>query len=254
MEQQQNKNNPLLVILLVIAAFAIGVLWQKNQNLTEEKSTETTNKESGSDSVVSSPLDVDKLKVYAKELKLDSKKFDSCLDDSKYKDTVTKDTQYGSTVGVSGTPAFFINGKFVGGAFPFEWFKEIIDKEIAGTGSEDIKDYSQNLQGVGGQGGFDPKNKNITINSDDPVQGNAKAKVTIVEFSDFQCPYCVQAYPTVKQVLNTYKDDVRFVYKQFPLNNIHPKAQKAAEASLCAHEQGKFYEYHDKLFGVQQQS
>lgn len=81
-----------------------------------------------------------------------------------------------------------------------------------------------------------------------PSKGPANAPVTIVEFSDFECPFCSGLYPTLKRVEETYKDKVRIVYRQFPLNHIHPHAQKAAEASLCAHDQDKFWQFHDEMF------
>lgn len=83
-----------------------------------------------------------------------------------------------------------------------------------------------------------------------PSRGPAGAKVEIIEFSDFQCPYCLRAFPVVKQVLQTYGNRIRFVYRNFPLPN-HPQARPAAEAAACANEQGKFWEYHDRLFGNQ---
>jgi len=81
----------------------------------------------------------------------------------------------------------------------------------------------------------------------DPVRGPATAKVTIVEFSDFQCPYCAKATVEVKQILDKHPNDVRFLFKQFPLD-IHSQAAVAAEASLAAQAQGKFWEMHDKLY------
>jgi protein-disulfide isomerase len=80
------------------------------------------------------------------------------------------------------------------------------------------------------------------------LRGNAKAPVMIVEFSDYQCPYCHQIEPTVKSLLAKYGDKVSLSYRDFPLSAIHPYAMGAAEASRCAEEQGKFWEYHDQLF------
>jgi protein-disulfide isomerase len=80
-----------------------------------------------------------------------------------------------------------------------------------------------------------------------PTLGPKDAPVTLVEFSDFQCPFCRAAAPTLKQVEEKFGDKVHVVYRQFPLN-IHPFAQKAAEASLCANDQGKFWQIHDAMF------
>ncbi len=80
------------------------------------------------------------------------------------------------------------------------------------------------------------------------LRGNPKAPVTIVEFSDFQCPYCRQVEPTLKDLLAKYGERVNLAYRDFPLTSIHPQAQLAAEASRCAGEQGKFWEYHDQLY------
>jgi predicted DsbA family dithiol-disulfide isomerase len=84
-----------------------------------------------------------------------------------------------------------------------------------------------------------------------PSRGPANAPVTIVEFADFECPFCGAFYPTLKQVEKNYADKVRLVYRQFPLTTIHPNAQKAAEASLCANEQRRFWDFYDALFSDQ---
>ncbi len=83
-----------------------------------------------------------------------------------------------------------------------------------------------------------------------PIRGNKDAPVTIVEFSDFQCPFCSRARPAVNKVRETYGDKVRIIFRNFPLQ-IHPQAGKAGEAAACAGEQGKFWEMHDRLFANQ---
>jgi len=79
-------------------------------------------------------------------------------------------------------------------------------------------------------------------------RGPKNAPVTIVEFSDFQCPFCKTATATIKQVLDKYPDKVRLVFRDYPLASIHPQAPKAHEAARCAADQAKFWEYHDVLF------
>lgn len=80
------------------------------------------------------------------------------------------------------------------------------------------------------------------------VLGDSSALVTLVEFSDFQCPYCSRFHFTVAQVMNDYSTEVRWAFKHFPIDSLHPQARPAAEASECAAEQDKFWEFADKLF------
>lgn len=236
---------PFLIALLVVAAFLLGMLITKIQYL-ERGSSPTT---AGAPSLQQPGADlVSTLTGYVSKLGLDSNKFKTCVTSGKYKDKVAQDLAAGEKLEVRGTPGFFINGKFVGGAFPLESFKEIIDKELAGTGSQNYKEYSQQLQNAYEQGkSFDPVPKAVEVGNA-PVRGALSAKVTIVEFSDFQCPFCAKAHPTIQQILKDYDGKVRVAYKHFPIAQIHPNAQKTAEASECANEQKKFWEYHDMLF------
>ncbi len=98
---------------------------------------------------------------------------------------------------------------------------------------------------------FNVDSKNIEIPASKNFKGNPDAKVRVVEFSDFQCPACGAAYPITKQVFQEFKDKIVFEYRHLPLTSIHENAFIAAIASECAGNQGKFWEYHDKLFESQ---
>jgi protein-disulfide isomerase len=124
--------------------------------------------------------------------------------------------------------------------------------------------FGTNDGGGGGGGGgsvavvqgtptVEPTPRPVTIDVDDnPAKGPADAKVTIVEFSDFQCPYCGRfVAETLPQILANYGDKIRFVFMNLPLTSIHENAEKAAEAGECANEQGAFWQFHDIMFGHQ---
>ncbi|KAA0255742.1 hypothetical protein FBQ97_06640 [Acidobacteria bacterium ACD] len=87
----------------------------------------------------------------------------------------------------------------------------------------------------------------------DHSTGPVDAKVTVIEYADYQCPACASAQPVVKQLIGEYSDRVRFVFRDFPLEQIHPNALAAAEAAEAAETQGKYWEMHDKLFETQEE-
>ncbi|MFA5210908.1 MAG: thioredoxin domain-containing protein [Patescibacteria group bacterium] len=168
-------------------------------------------------------------------------KFSQCLDSNKYADTVKNDIALGTKFGVNGTPATFINGYLLSGALPIEEVKGIVDEILAGK--EPSSEYlSKDEQG---------KLLKVDIKESDLSDvfwaGNKKATVTLVEFSDFECPYCTRFSATVEQLLADYGDKIKFTFRNFPLS-FHANAQKAAEAFECAKEQGKALEMHNKLF------
>lgn len=97
---------------------------------------------------------------------------------------------------------------------------------------------------------LDPPRANIAIPAGAPSMGPTDAPIVIVEWSDYQCPFCKRAHPTMQQVLNEYKDKIRFVYRDYPLP-FHKQAMPASLAAHCAEDQGKFWEYHRNLFEIQ---
>jgi protein-disulfide isomerase len=88
----------------------------------------------------------------------------------------------------------------------------------------------------------------MEVAAEGPSRGPGDAPVTVIEFSDYQCPYCKRAEPVVAQMLERYPERVRFVYRHFPLDSIHPQARAAAHAAVCAESQDRFWEYHALLF------
>lgn len=97
-----------------------------------------------------------------------------------------------------------------------------------------------------------PQRYEIPIHDDDPVMGPENAPVTIIEFSDYECPYCRSYHQeTFDQIIATYGDQVRYVFKDLPLTSIHPNAVPAAVAAHCASDQNAFWEFHDLLFSMQ---
>lgn len=102
-----------------------------------------------------------------------------------------------------------------------------------------------------GRRGPDPGKAYEIPVGDSPIRGPQDAPVTIVEFSDYQCPFCARSEPLIKDVMKEYPDKVRFVYKNLPLVSIHSNAMGAAQAAVAAGKQGKYWEMHDLLFANQ---
>lgn len=96
-----------------------------------------------------------------------------------------------------------------------------------------------------------PQSIDTLVPNTAPSLGPATARVTIVEFADLQCPYCRAAVYPVRQLLAAYPNDVRLVFRHFPITSVHPLAETLANASMCAHDQGKFWPLHDRLYQAQ---
>ncbi|NOK38453.1 thioredoxin domain-containing protein [Corallococcus exercitus] len=209
-------------------------------------------------------LDAESLEGYAKQIGLDVAKWKADMADERLGATIDKEQALAQQLGASGTPAFFINGRFLSGAQPIDNFKALIDEELAKaeglvkSGVAPSQVYARIMEkGVErapsrAQQQAEPPAaaKKVDVPADSPVVGPATAKVTIVEWSDFECPFCSRAVPTINKIKETYGKDVRVVFRHQPLP-MHSHAKLAAQASMAAHEQGKFWEMHDKLFANQ---
>jgi len=163
---------------------------------------------------------------------------------------VEEDIKTASSFGLRGTPASFVNGRFISGALPIDSFKKVIDEELKkaeGKGlkgdafyREIIKDGKPAVaKANGNKAEKEDPNKvyPIKLSGKEAVKGAKNPKVTIIEFSDFQCPFCSKAFATVEGVSEKYKNDVKIVYKNLPLGS-HKEAKPAA---LFAHAVKKLY-------------
>ena len=152
------------------------------------------------------------------------------------------------------TPSFGglgINGKRLVGAHPIEVFKEIIQWELDASSPTQPSDYSPQVQRLGTSGSFNSTPVNLEV-GDSPRKGSGP--VTLVEFTDYQCPFCLRhftnTFPTLER---EFQGKITYVIKDLPLTNIHDKALAAAEAARCAGDQGEFWKMHDILFNRQSQ-
>ena len=208
---------------------------------------------------------------YAQEIGLDVAKFKADLDAHTYKAQVDADLEQGKRFGVRGTPSFFINGMWQRGApRTLDALKQIVDaekkaaEELIAAGSKREEVYARFMRAGADKrveaqkpaqpraGEPDPKANYAVPVDGRPSFGPADALVTIIEFSDFQCPFCSRVVGTLEEIKKNYPQDVRVVFRQLPLG-FHDRARPAAKAALAAHRQGKFWEMHDKLFANQKE-
>jgi protein-disulfide isomerase len=212
-------------------------------------------------------LSEDSYEKWAKDAGVkDAAAYKAGLDSHKWADKVDKDLNDGKAAGVQGTPSFFVNGIFINGAQPFDNFKKTIDQELQkaqakiATGTPKARVYvemsKENKKNAPAAKNDDDEAKEDTSSvfkvplGNSPVLGSPNALVTIVEFSDFQCPFCSRVEPTLKALRDKYGDKIRIVWKNEPLP-FHPAAGPAAEAAMEVRaEKGDkgFWDAHDKFY------
>ncbi len=200
------------------------------------------------------------LERIAGELGLDLAKVKDAIAKDKYKASIEADQALADDLGAAGTPQFYVNGRRLEGAQPFERFKPLIDEELKkaeglrAKGVAEAKVYDEIMKGA--KGPPPPEKKQVPApGKDQPFKGGAKAKVVIQEFSDFECPFCARVEPTLAEVLEVYGDKVKIVWRHKPLP-MHQNAPLASEAAVEVQKQkgnDTFWKFHAKLFANQQE-
>ena len=203
------------------------------------------------------------VEMIAQELGLDMIRFRADLDTGTYRKAIANDVEDALAVGVNGTPTFFVNGRAVHGSQPLQVFAEVVDEELVratGARAQHPPDLYEALIGSGRAGADAPSDSNNEHADLDPNQaykvglglpghqlGPDDALVTIVEFSDFQCPFCAKEAPVLASIHKKYGDQVRIIYRDMAMS-FHRYSSIAAEAGVAAAEQGKFWAFHDQAF------
>lgn len=186
------------------------------------------------------------VKAVAESAGLDYEKFKTCSQNQKFASKIEADEAEAQAVGGQGTPYSIIIGPKgetvpINGAQPFQVVEAVIKKMLGQPTTVAAAEIPAAETGLKLRPA-DPKTES--------VRGNQNAKITIVEYSDFECPFCKRFHQTMQQVISTYGNDVKWVYRHFPLDGLHQQARPEANMAECAHEQGKFWEFTDGVFKV----
>lgn len=186
---------------------------------------------------------------YAEQIELDMEAFTACQNANKYAGRIQADIELGQQRGVNSTPSFFINGQPLIGAQPLSTFNQAISAvqngEVIASEPEPVAESEQAIK---------PTPASISLENVAARMGEPTAPVTIVEYTDYQCPFCQRHNAeTMPQLVRNLVDSgrVQYVLKDFPLEQIHPEARMAAAAARCAAEQAAYWPMHDTLFAVQ---
>ena len=203
-------------------------------------------------------LDESVILGYVAQAKLDADQIEAELARLEYGPELRHDLRQAKRLDVRSTPTFFINGRPLVGAQPKAAFEAVIDEELSlakawrkeGIAAADIYDYATELGYTHveyeGDQGLDEDSVYPVPLAKSPQRGPTDAKLTVVVFSDFRCPYCTRGNATLEQLRADYAGEIRVVYKYLPFQG--PLARSAALAAWAAGQQGKFWEFHDLMY------
>ncbi|MCA9695070.1 MAG: thioredoxin domain-containing protein, partial [Myxococcales bacterium] len=205
-------------------------------------------------------LSMERILEYAREVNLDLDAMARDIDALKYGVAIRREMREARRLGVRGTPAYFINGRMLSGARPIAEYREIIDQELklaakwraSGVAAADVYAYAiaDGYRAVEYEEGGDDLDPDAVYDvpvGDSPRRGPDDALVTIVEFADFECPFCARGHAVLERIRQRHGDRVRVVFKHLPLP-FHSHAYLAARASMAAMTQGKFWAFHDAVY------
>lgn len=244
-----NPNFTLILIgLLLVGSFFAGRYYTKVEMYEGGSTTGTQNaqqEKSRTQKVLASIND------YAKKAGANEKDFASCFENKDTQDNVQAQYQSGITAGIQGTPGNILlntqtgQGVLVSGAQPLENFQAYIDFMLNGT---PVPDNVKTLNGDV------VENFNVPpVTDSDHIFGNAQGKIALIEYSDYECPYCQRFHPTAQQLVEN-NSDLMWVFRHFPLDNIHKDARPLAIASECVAKvagNDAFWKFTDAVYNAQ---
>lgn len=207
-------------------------------------------------------IDPETIDAYVREVGLDVARVERELASLAYAPDLRRDMRVAKRLKLTSTPVFFINGRMLPGARPKHIFRHFIDQELElaarlgdqGVSASKLYDYETRwgytaIVYEGEEPELDEDSVYPVEIGDSPVRGPATAPITIVAFSDFQCPYCARGHDTMEQLRALHGEQLRFVFKHFPLPG-HPLGALASRASFAAARANKFWEFHDAVFAL----
>jgi protein-disulfide isomerase len=226
--------------LLIVAALVIGFLFSEVRNLKSGGAkTQPTTQADGTNTFPEA-VTVE-LASIVEQAGANPEQVKTCMDNGEYTSAITAEAQAGETAGVTGTPGNFVmvgtQGEALAGALPYESLKPILDEYIASGKTANTTDLS-----------IVP-----AVTDQDHTRGAADAKVTVVVYSDYDCPFCSRFHETMLQVLEEYDGEVRMVLRDYPIPQLHPQAPAIAEAAECIFAQNgeeAYWSFTDQYFAT----
>jgi len=241
------------VLIIIMFSFFFGGLYfgslsKENSLLKSENNAEVLSAVAPAVPTAAAPtaardLSISSLIKKASTLGVNETDLQKCIDNGETTEKISNDLAAAKKAGVTGTPGtiLVVDGQpaeLISGALPYAQIKAVVDSYINGGEIDDTK------KGI--VAAMPP------VTSEDHYKGKQNAKIVLVEYSDYECPFCQRFYPTMKQILDEYENDVAWVYRNYPLPaQLHPDAQKAAEAGECVSRlkgNDAFWDYLDLLF------